>query len=116
MTVLDAHTLWQAVLGDLQLRLPGPSFETWLSDTTGGSFSNGSLVICTPNTFIAEMLEHRMYSMISQAVEKIVDRPLATRIANSQKDDGESHESTDENVYRVMAIVERQQNGFNNAT
>lgn len=89
MTVLDAHTLWQAVLGDLQLRLPAPSFETWLSDTSGASFSKDSLVICTPNTFIAEMLEHRMYSLISQAVEKIVDRPVELRfeVGNSGQGD-----------------------------
>ena len=101
MTVLDAHTLWQAVLGDLQLRLPGPSFETWLSDTTGGSFSNGSLVICTPNTFIAEMLEHRMYSMISQAVDKIAERTVELRFEVGNSGQGDSGKLTEENPASV---------------
>ena len=97
MTVLDAHTLWQAVLGDLQLRLPGPSFETWLSDTSGGSFSDGRLVISTPNTFIAEMLEHRMYSMISQAVDKIAERTVELRFEVGNSGQGDPGRLKEEN-------------------
>ena len=72
MVVHDAITIWQAVLGELQLCVPKPSYDTWLQGTSGGSFVDGRFTVSTPNAFVSEMLERRMYSMISQAVEKVV--------------------------------------------
>ncbi len=72
MVVHDAITIWQAVLGELQLCVPKPSYDTWLQGTSGGSFVNGRFTVSTPNAFVSEMLERRMYSVISQAVEKVI--------------------------------------------
>ena len=72
MVVHDAITIWQAVLGELQLCVPKPSYDTWLQGTSGGSFVDGRFTVSTPNAFVSEMLERRMYSVISQAVEKVV--------------------------------------------
>ena len=71
MVVRDATTVWQAVLGELQLCVPKPSYDTWLQGTSGGSFVDGRFTISTPNAFVSEMLERRMHSVISQAVEKV---------------------------------------------
>ena len=49
-----------------------PSYVTWLKDTVGISCDDGRFVVGTPNTFVAEMLEHRMYSLISQAAQRVV--------------------------------------------
>ena len=73
MTVRKADELWEAVLGDLQLQVTRPGYETWLKDTIGLAIDNGEFVVGTPNTFVAEMLEQRMYSLISQAVGRVVD-------------------------------------------
>ncbi len=67
-----AREVWEATLGDLQIRVTRPSYETWLKGTVGLSLNDGELIVGTPNTFVAEMLEQRMYSLISQAVEKVV--------------------------------------------
>ena len=72
MVAHDAITVWQAVLGELQLCVPKPSYDTWLQGTSGGSFVDGRFTVSTPNAFVSEMLERRMYSVISQAVEKVV--------------------------------------------
>ena len=71
--------MWQAVLGDLQLRVTAPSYETWLRDTTGIHYSDGVFVVGAPNTFVAEMLEQRMYSLISDAVGRIVSKDVEVR-------------------------------------
>ena len=65
------HSLWHSVLGNLQLQVPRPSFDTWLKDTTGFPEGDGSFVVCTPSPFVAEMLERRMYSLIGDALEKV---------------------------------------------
>ena len=70
MSVRKADQLWEAVLGELQLQVARPSYETWLRGTVGLAHENGEFVIGTPSTFVAEMLEQRMYSLICQAVEK----------------------------------------------
>ncbi len=72
MVARDAISVWQAVLGELQLCVPKPSYDTWLQGTSGGSFVDGRFTISTPNAFVSEMLERRMHSVISQAVEKVV--------------------------------------------
>ena len=72
MTTHQAKQIWEAVLGDLQLQVTRPSYVTWLKDTVGISCGDGRFVVGTPNTFVAEMLEHRMYSLISQAAQRVV--------------------------------------------
>ena len=70
------HSLWHSVLGNLQLQVPRPSFDTWLKDTAGFPGEDGAFVVCTPSPFVAEMLERRMYCLIGDALEKITgERP-----------------------------------------
>ena len=71
MEIKNARVLWQAVQGELQIIIPKPSYETWIKDTRALSFNGNILSIEVPNAFVAEMLEHRMHSMISDAAEKI---------------------------------------------
>ena len=71
--------MWDAVLGELQLQVPKPSYETWLRGTTGVSVSDGVLVVRTPNAFVSEMLDTRMYSLISRCLEGVTGDPLEIR-------------------------------------
>lgn len=76
MSVQQAESLWQAVLGELQLHVTRPSYETWLKGTAGLDISDDALVIGTPNPFVAEMLEQRMYSLISRTLDHVSGRPM----------------------------------------
>lgn len=71
--------IWKAVLGELQLQVTRPSYETWLRDTTGISIAEGEFVVGTPNAFVAEMLEQRMYSLICQVLERITGNKIDVR-------------------------------------
>jgi chromosomal replication initiator protein len=73
LSTQNASTLWKAVLGDLQLRVTRPSYETWLKDTVGVSIATGEFVVGAPNAFVAEMLDQRMYSLICGALERVVE-------------------------------------------
>ena len=79
MTVRRAKDTWEAVLGQLQLQITRPSYQTWLSGTVGVSHTDNEFVVGTPNPFVAEMLEQRMYSLISQTMERVVDGPVDLR-------------------------------------
>ncbi len=71
-STLSPTEVWEAVLGELEVQVPRPSYDTWLKHTVGLTYDDGQLVIGTPNTFVAEMLDQRMYSLISQALESVV--------------------------------------------
>ncbi|MCI0441359.1 MAG: hypothetical protein L0177_19840 [Chloroflexi bacterium] len=79
MTPPIPDRVWEAVLGELQLQVTRPSFETWLKDTVGVSCDGGELVVGAPNRFVADMLEGRMYSLIAQAVERVLNRSVEIR-------------------------------------
>ena len=79
MTVQQSKQVWEAVLGELQIQVTRPSYETWLKDTVGVAQDNGEFVVGTPNAFVAEMLEQRMYSLISLAMERVTKRRSEVR-------------------------------------
>ena len=79
MTLQQADQIWKAALGQLQLQVTRPSYVTWLKDTVGIAHRDGEFVVGTPNTFVAEMLEHRMYALISQAMETVTKDRVEVR-------------------------------------
>lgn len=78
-TTQQAKQIWDAVLGDLQLQVTRPSYETWLKGTVGIAYVDGEFVVGTPNAFVAEMLEQRMYSLIAEAMERVTKSSLDVR-------------------------------------
>ena len=75
----QAKSLWETVLGHLQIQVTRPSFQTWLKDTVGVAHLDGEFVVGTPSAFVAEMLERRMYSLISQAMAKVTSGDTVVR-------------------------------------
>ena len=80
-TSTDPGQLWAAVLGQLQMKVTKPNFDTWLKHTSGLAYADGEFVVGTPNAFVAEMLEQRMYSLIAQTVEGVVEAEVEVRFA-----------------------------------
>ena len=87
MTEVSTREVWRAVLGELQMQLPRPTFETWLKQTEAVSCDGTSFVVEVPTTFAVEWLERRMYQSIQKTVEKITQQPLDIqfRVKNGTK-------------------------------
>ena len=89
--------IWDAALGELQLQVARPAFETWLKDTDGVAHRDGEFVVGTANAFVSEMLEHRMYPLIERAIEHVIGEPTSVRFqVNTQpgiSDGGQSETS-----------------------
>ena len=100
------RTLWEAVLGRLELQVSRPSFATWLRDTTGVSFDDDGMVVVAPSTFAARWLEQRMSTLVEATLSQIAGRPSTVRFqvagapqvavketlaAQSSSDGGEQH-------------------------
>jgi chromosomal replication initiator protein len=74
---ISIQNFWAAVLGQLQLRIPKPSYETWLKDTFPISMDKSSLCISVPSAFASEFLGNRLHQVIVEVVSSVADRPLS---------------------------------------
>lgn len=82
----SASQVWTAALGQLEVEIPRPNFETWLRNTSAHSVENGVLVVSTPNAFTAEMLEKRLSASIERAVESAAQQPMEVRFTVQNSD------------------------------
>ncbi len=64
----SAREIWEAALGELQLQINKPNYQTWLLGTEGLEFRDGHFYIGTPNTFVAEYLERNQRSLIEKTL------------------------------------------------
>ena len=76
MRDVTAREVWKAVLGDLQMRLPRPIFETWLKPTEGVADDGEMFIVEAPTPFAVEWLRRRMFNGLQSTLEKVTDRPL----------------------------------------
>ena len=77
----SAREVWRAVLGDLQMQLPRPTFETWLKPTEGVALSQSSdgsqvFIVEAPTPFAVEWLERRMFHALQRTLEKVAGQPV----------------------------------------
>ena len=79
-TLAPPAALWRAALGELQMRVSGACYETWLVDTTALSYTNGVFRVAAPNAFVAEMLEQRLFELVLDSVERVLGCPTDLRI------------------------------------
>lgn len=81
LTTKSAQQLWTAALGQLEVEIPKPNFETWLKDTVATDLDESVLIVTTPSAFAAEMLEQRLSASIERAVEHVAHSPLEVRFS-----------------------------------
>lgn len=63
-------SLWQAVLGEIELSVSRGSFVTWFKNTRLLRHKNNVLVIGVPNVFIKQQLERKYNQLIATTLEK----------------------------------------------
>lgn len=76
---MDAHQLWQATLGQLQLQLAKPTYDTWIKNTQSISYEEGVLVIGVHSAYAKDWLENRLYAAIQRTVSQIAGRAVTVR-------------------------------------
>jgi len=77
----SAQEIWQAALGELQLQVSKPNYDTWLKDTTGVGCHENIFVVGVPNVFIAEWLKNRLYSLIKRTLTGITGKSIDVQFA-----------------------------------
>jgi chromosomal replication initiator protein len=68
---MNTHELWQAVLGDLELKLSKANFTTWFKNTFVSSCEGDHAVISVPNTFTKAWLEKKYNAEILKSLHTV---------------------------------------------
>jgi chromosomal replication initiator protein len=84
---MQAKQLWQAVLGDLQVRLSRNAFDNWLRPTTIVGFVDDVATVAAANTFGASTLQARYAGDIERVMSDIVGRPIRVEFTVLRGDD-----------------------------
>jgi len=77
---VNAKQIWQAALGELQVQMSRPNFETWLRQAAAVSVDENRFVLRAHSTFAAEWLDRRLRSQIEQTLRRIVGHPIALEV------------------------------------
>jgi chromosomal replication initiator protein len=86
---MNADQIWQAALGELQLQMTRPTFDTWLKNTRAISYEDGTLIIGVHNAYAKDWLENRLMSIIKRTLVGIVGRTVEARFILDVKTLGE---------------------------
>lgn len=90
----SAQRVWDAALGQLQIHVTRPNYDTWLKDTRGLRIVDGCFVVGVPTEFVKEWLSTRMRGLVVQTVGNIFGEPLdvAFEITNGKaRSNGNGH-------------------------
>ncbi|MFP3895815.1 MAG: chromosomal replication initiator protein DnaA [Anaerolineales bacterium] len=88
---MDANQLWQTALGQLELQLDSPTYDTWIKDTEVISYEDDVLVVGVHSAYAKDWLENRLYADIQRTVTNIANHTTNLRfIVQRNTHDGRS--------------------------
>jgi len=90
-----ARRVWDTALGQLQLQVTRPNYDTWLKDTVGLAADDGSFLVGTPSDFVSEWLSAKMGPVIARTVGRILGHEVSVRfqvITPASGDNGHQEE------------------------
>ncbi len=76
---MDAHRIWQAAQGKLQLQMTRATYDTWLKGTFAVSYEDGLLIVGTENPYAKEWLENRLLGTIKRTLAGILGHTVEIR-------------------------------------
>jgi chromosomal replication initiator protein len=97
---MNAESAWQATLGQLQMEMPKPAFDTWVRNTELISCEDGNFTIGVQNAYARDWLESRLSSTVTKLLTGSMNRAVSVQFIVLQKDGIPLAESTgdDESV------------------
>ena len=93
MPLSNAKEIWQTALGELQLQVTRPYYETYLHNTIGLDNDDGRFVIGVPTSFGVEWLNLRMRTRVEETLRGILKRPVSAQFVVCQNPKAHGRES-----------------------
>lgn len=73
---MNTHELWQATLGELELKLSKAHFTTWFRNTFIADFQPDEVIVGVPNTFTKAWLEKKYHKDILGSLQNITEQNI----------------------------------------
>ncbi|MFH1712212.1 MAG: DnaA N-terminal domain-containing protein, partial [Patescibacteria group bacterium] len=73
---MNTHELWQAALGELELKLSKAHFTTWFRNTFIADFDQTKVIVGVPNTFTKAWLEKKYHRDILDSLRNITEQDI----------------------------------------
>lgn len=91
----EKQRVWNSVLGEIELNISKPQFNTWIKNTYPISMDDGEIVICVPSAFTRNWLENKFNLTILNSIQKITGSVKKVRyvVQNNQKSNSKSIKS-----------------------
>ncbi|TFG71370.1 MAG: chromosomal replication initiator protein DnaA [Anaerolineales bacterium] len=107
MENITPQRMWQATLGELELKMTRATFDTWLRDTHCiGIENDDTLVVGVKNGYAVEWLENRLYSVIQRTLNRITNQEMLARfVVWDSKQNGKSPPALFQNTEEVAATL-----------
>lgn len=67
---MQQSSLWQAVLGEIELSVSRGNFVTWFKNTQLVQYSDEAVVIGVTNVFVKQQLEHKYGDLVAETLKK----------------------------------------------
>ena len=71
------EVLWEATLGQLELQVTRPNFDTWLRHTRGLHFEDDAFVVGAQSDFAVEWLRQRLRPLVTHTLSRILGRQVS---------------------------------------
>ena len=91
----EKQRVWNSVLGEIELNISKPQFNTWIKNTYPISMDESEIVICVPSAFTRNWLENKFNLTILNSIQKITGSVKKVRyvVKNNQKTNSKSIKS-----------------------
>lgn len=70
LVTVDTTTLWQAVLGEVELGVSHGNYVTWFKNTRLLKLKDGCAVVGAPNVFVKQQLERKFNTLLEEMLKK----------------------------------------------
>jgi chromosomal replication initiator protein len=91
----EKQRVWNSVLGEIELNISKPQFNTWIKNTYPISMDESEIVICVPSAFTRNWLENKFNLTILNSIQKITGSVKRVRyvVQNDKKPNSKSIKS-----------------------
>ena len=73
---MKTDQVWQAALGELQLQMSKPTFDTWVKPSKVIAYEDGEFIVGVPSAYIKDWLEQRLLSSFKRSLAGILGRSV----------------------------------------
>jgi chromosomal replication initiator protein len=76
----NPQKIWQAALGELELQMTRATYNTWIRPVSAISYEKDTFCLGTPNGYIKDWLENRLYAPVQRTLSGILGRETTVQI------------------------------------